>query len=98
MICFEPVFLAAIREADRKAMPDKGFLLAHFLASAQKRGTLLCIQPVITRQRVIDFVRLAQCDKPLGRSGQKLILMVNDTKIPAERQALHLDRTDQSLL
>jgi hypothetical protein len=36
VICFEPVFLAFIREAARKAIPDKGFLLAYFLASVQK--------------------------------------------------------------
>ena len=38
VICFEPVFLAFIREAARKAIPDKGFLLAYFLASVQKAG------------------------------------------------------------
>ena len=38
VICFEPVFLAFIREAARKAIPDKGFLLSYFLASVQKAG------------------------------------------------------------
>ena len=41
VICFEPVFLAFIREAARKAIPDKGFLLAYFLASAQKKSIVL---------------------------------------------------------